>query len=157
MYDSFLEKGTKWSISRIISVLKKTTTTKQEGKKKKRDSIYAVLFAGAAKWLQIFKIGAGAQFNSSPSKQYRCSLARTLTRWARGRVRPAALTAATGCGGETHNANTITAGITPSIKKLWKLTKTVITLGKAQNHWGAIPNKFADVMKTWSILGITVE
>jgi len=67
-------------------------------------------------------------------------------------------TAGTGCGGELHNTNdSSTAGITLSITKLRKLTKIVFTPGKAHNHWGAIPNKFADVMKAWSTLEVTVE
>lgn len=45
-----------------------------------------------------------------------------------------ACTAATGCRGEMHNANTITAGKTPSIKKVQKLTKIIITQGKAHKH-----------------------
>lgn len=45
-----------------------------------------------------------------------------------------ARTAATGCRGEMHNANTITAGKTPTIKKVQKLTKIIITLGKAHKH-----------------------
>lgn len=68
-----------------------------------------------------------------------------------------ARTAATGCGGEMHNANTITAGKTPSIKRVQGLTKIVITLGKAQDREGAIPNKSADMMKAQSTLGIAVE
>ena len=68
-----------------------------------------------------------------------------------------ACTAATGCGGEMHNANTITAWKTLSIKKVRRLTEVVITLGKVHNHQGVIPSKFADVMKAWSTLGITAE
>lgn len=33
---------------------------------KKNKSGYAIISAEAAKWLQIFKIGTGAQFNSFP-------------------------------------------------------------------------------------------
>lgn len=64
-----------------LFLLKKTpnpSQAKQRGKKK--GLVYAIIFTGAANWLQIFKIGAGAQFNSFPLRRYRWSLARTLTR-----------------------------------------------------------------------------
>lgn len=43
-------------------------------------------------------------------------------------------TAATGCGGKMHNANTITRGKTLSIRKVQNLTKIVIAPRKTHNH-----------------------
>lgn len=45
-----------------------------------------------------------------------------------------ARTGATECGGEMHNANTITGGKTLSIRKAQNLTKIVIAPGKTHNH-----------------------
>lgn len=59
---------------------------------KNQYSGYAITFAEAAKWLQIFKIGAGAQFNSSPLRWYRWCLAKALAWQGRGQARPAVST-----------------------------------------------------------------
>lgn len=69
-YEKFLEKGTVNNIQNYFYFKNKnkTTTTKTERKKKRIQFM-----------LQIFKIGAGAQFNIFPLRQYRWRLARTLT------------------------------------------------------------------------------